>query len=93
MGIFSSIKNAIFGRKAKPAPTQPQAQPQGQPQQPQAMPQMNQPQPAAAVDVDQVTALAEDRERLWGAVSGADFLGAEEKPGPVRASCHTKRGR
>ena len=32
-----------------------------------------------AVDVDQVTALAEDRERLWDAVSGADFLSREEK--------------
>ena len=32
-----------------------------------------------AVDVDQVTALSEDRERLWGAVSGADFLSVEEK--------------
>ncbi len=31
------------------------------------------------VDVDQVTALAEDRERLWGAVSSADFLSVEEK--------------
>jgi HK97 family phage portal protein len=31
------------------------------------------------VDVDQVTALAEDRERLWGQVSGADFLTREEK--------------
>ena len=52
MGIFSSIKDAIFGRKAKPAPTQAQAQPQGQA--PQAMPQMNQPQAQAPVDVDQV---------------------------------------
>jgi len=32
-----------------------------------------------AVDVDQVTALTEDRERLWNAVSGADFLSREEK--------------
>jgi HK97 family phage portal protein len=31
------------------------------------------------VDVDQVTALAEDRERLWRQVSAADFLSAEEK--------------
>jgi HK97 family phage portal protein len=31
------------------------------------------------IDVDQVTALAEDRERLWAQVSGADFLSAEEK--------------
>ncbi|HEX8532734.1 MAG TPA: phage portal protein [Allosphingosinicella sp.] len=32
-----------------------------------------------AIDVDQVTALAEDRERLWAQVSGADFLSADEK--------------
>ena len=32
-----------------------------------------------AVDVDQVSALAEDRERLWKQVSGADFLSAGEK--------------
>lgn len=31
------------------------------------------------VDVDQVTALAEDRERLWSQVTAADFLGREEK--------------
>jgi phage portal protein BeeE len=31
------------------------------------------------IDVDQVTALAEDRERLWAQVSGADFLSAGEK--------------
>jgi HK97 family phage portal protein len=31
------------------------------------------------VDVDQVTALAEDRERLWGQVSAADFLTRDEK--------------
>ena len=57
MGIFSSIKNAIFGHKAaKPAPT-PQPQPQGGPQ-PQAMPQMNQPAPTPQpqVDVDAVLA-------------------------------------
>jgi hypothetical protein len=52
MGIFSSIKDAIFGRKAKPAPAPTQAQPQAQ--SPQAMPQMNQPQAQAPVDVDQV---------------------------------------
>jgi len=63
MGIFSSIKNAIFGRKPKASPAQTQAQTPAQPrQQPQAMPQMNpatQPaaQPAAAqVDVDEVLA-------------------------------------
>lgn len=32
-----------------------------------------------AVDLDQVTALAEDRERLWAQVSAADFLSAAEK--------------
>ena len=32
-----------------------------------------------AVDVDQVTALAEDRERLWRQVSGAAFLSDAEK--------------
>jgi HK97 family phage portal protein len=31
------------------------------------------------VDVDQVTALAEDRERLWSQVSGAGFLSDAEK--------------
>jgi hypothetical protein len=56
MGIFSSIKNAIFGK----AKAQPQAQPQGQ-----AMPQLSPGQPAAPaaqaqqqaqqpVDVEQV---------------------------------------
>ncbi len=33
----------------------------------------------AAVDLDRVPALAEDRERLWAQVSGADFLSAAEK--------------
>ena len=59
MGIFSSIKNAIFGHKAAaPAPPQGRpAQPTGQnPQgQPQAMPQMSQPAPQP-VDVDAVLA-------------------------------------
>lgn len=32
-----------------------------------------------AIDVDQVTALAEDRERLWRQVRAADFLSEEEK--------------
>ncbi len=32
-----------------------------------------------AVDLDQVPALAEDRERLWGQVTAADFLTPEEK--------------
>lgn len=31
------------------------------------------------VDLDQVTALAEDRERLWAQVSAADFLSGQEK--------------
>lgn len=31
------------------------------------------------VDLDRVPALAEDRERLWAQVSGADFLTSEEK--------------
>ena len=31
------------------------------------------------IDVDQVTALSEDRERLWAQVSAADFLSADEK--------------
>jgi HK97 family phage portal protein len=31
------------------------------------------------LDVDQVTALAEDRERLWAQVSAADFLSRDEK--------------
>ena len=32
-----------------------------------------------ALDVDQLTALAEDRERLWAQVTAADFLTREEK--------------
>jgi phage portal protein BeeE len=32
-----------------------------------------------AVDLDQVTALSEDRERLWSQVSAADFLSDGEK--------------
>ena len=61
MGIFSSIKNAIFGKaKAQPAPAQqPAPQPQAQAQ-PGAMPQMKPAQPAPQaqaqqpVDVEQV---------------------------------------
>jgi phage portal protein BeeE len=34
---------------------------------------------ALRLDLDQVTALAEDRERLWAQVSAADFLSREEK--------------
>src|SRR5690349_5928635 len=53
MGIFSSIKNAIFGRKAKPAPTPNQVPTQhSAPTQPQASPQ---PAPVE-VDVDEVLA-------------------------------------
>jgi HK97 family phage portal protein len=32
-----------------------------------------------AVDLDQVVALSEDRERLWSVVTAADFLSTEEK--------------
>jgi phage portal protein BeeE len=32
-----------------------------------------------ALDVDQVSALAEDRERLWAQVTAADFLSRDEK--------------
>lgn len=32
-----------------------------------------------AIDLDSVTALSEDRERLWSQISGADFLTTEEK--------------
>jgi HK97 family phage portal protein len=35
--------------------------------------------PALSIDLDRVPALAEDRERLWGQVSGAEFLTREEK--------------
>lgn len=56
MGIFSSIKDAIFGRKAKAQP-QGQTRPQTQPgQQPPAMPQINQAPAAEPVDVDAVLA-------------------------------------
>ncbi|MBY6127174.1 phage portal protein [Qipengyuania aquimaris] len=34
---------------------------------------------APTVDLDRVPALAEDREKLWSQVSGADFLEADEK--------------
>lgn len=37
------------------------------------------PEARLAVDIDRVTALSEDRERLWRQVSGADFLSDEEK--------------
>lgn len=48
------------------------------------------------VDLDRVTALAEDRERLWAQVSAAEFLSAEEKramlglPGAPKKSRTTK---
>ncbi|WP_425229242.1 phage portal protein [Sphingomonas sp.] len=34
---------------------------------------------ALAVDLNQVPALSEDRERLWGSITAADFLTREEK--------------
>jgi HK97 family phage portal protein len=34
---------------------------------------------ALSVDLDQVPALSEERERLWGQVTAADFLSVEEK--------------
>ncbi len=37
------------------------------------------PDAALAIDLDQVPALAEDRERLWAQVSAADFLSNAEK--------------
>lgn len=37
------------------------------------------PDQVLAVDLDRVPALAEDRERLWTQVAGADFLSREEK--------------
>ncbi len=64
MGIFSKIKNAIFGHKpAAPAAPAPTAHRPGQPTQGSAMPQMKptataatQAQPAQEVDVDAVLA-------------------------------------
>jgi 3-oxoacyl-ACP reductase-like protein len=57
MSIFSAIKNAIFGHKAAPAPTQAQAQrPVGAPAMPQMAPASAPAQPAQAVDVDAVLA-------------------------------------
>jgi hypothetical protein len=68
MGIFSSIKNAIFGKaKAKPAPqAQPQAAPQAQQQAPQQQQQQQQQAPTQApqqpVDVEQVlTEIAQEK--------------------------------
>ncbi|QSR16687.1 phage portal protein [Novosphingobium sp. KA1] len=37
------------------------------------------PEACLAIDLDQVPALAEDRERLWSQVSAADFLDGDEK--------------
>ena len=39
------------------------------------------PEECLAIDLDRVPALAEDRERLWSQVSGADFLSDAEKRG------------
>ena len=39
-----------------------------------------------AVDLDRVSALAEDRERLWRQASGADFLSDAEKRAMVGLS-------
>jgi hypothetical protein len=65
MGIFSSIKNAIFGKaKAKPAPqAQPQAPQQQQQQQQAPQAQQQAPaQPQQPVDVEQVlTEIAQEK--------------------------------
>ena len=37
------------------------------------------PDDVLAINLDQVPALAEDRERLWSQVSAADFLSSDEK--------------
>jgi HK97 family phage portal protein len=37
------------------------------------------PDAALAIDIDRVPVLAEDRERQWRAIGGADFLSGEEK--------------
>ena len=47
------------------------------------------PDASLAVDVDRVTALAEDRERLWAQVAGADFLTDEEKRAMVGLRAET----
>ncbi|MEJ7776401.1 MAG: DUF3597 domain-containing protein [Sphingomicrobium sp.] len=72
MGIFSSIKDAIFGRKAKAQP-HPQTRPG---QQPPAMPQSNQSQPAEQVDVDSVLAQlsTEKSEKLNYKTSIVDLM-------------------
>lgn len=72
MGIFSSIKDAIFGRKAKAQP-QPQTRPG---QQPPAMPQINQSQSAEQVDVDAVLAqlATEKGEKLNYKTSIVDLM-------------------
>ncbi len=44
------------------------------------------------VDVDQVAALSEDRERLWAQVAGADFLTVEEKRAAVGFDPVTEKG-
>jgi phage portal protein BeeE len=44
------------------------------------------------VDADRVTALSEDRERLWAQVSGADFLSDAEKRAMLGLSTVTDDG-
>ena len=63
MGIFSSIKNAIFGKaSAQPAPTQQRApQPQAQPG---AMPQMKPAQPAPQAQAQQPVDVEEVLTRI-----------------------------
>lgn len=39
------------------------------------------------VDLDRVPALSEDRERLWAALTAADFLSAEEKRAMLELDC------
>lgn len=54
---------------------------------------------ALAIDLDQVPALAEDRERLWSQVTAADFLTTDEKramlglvPAPAPATAPAPKG-
>ncbi len=76
MGIFSSIKNAIFGRK-KQAPAQDQGQQRQQPQANQAPAGQAQPAPTPAdVDVDAVLAemAAEKGQKLNYKTSIVDLM-------------------